>query len=1188
MPLIGDLFGGVSEPDPYDYNAHRLLAAQRLRVLLAMGDYSPDKEGRKKFTAEAGPAPESAAEKYTPGVISFLETAPNAVAGLEAGGLSSAAAAPFLGPAAPLVGIPVGLLTGLGLAHASKKVTEAVRPGSIEDIAKAAEEHPYVYKAGEAAGALAGLKPNLRTVGSLGQRGIGALTGAGAAGAGALVQGRAPTWQELAEGGAFGFATEPYERFTSYEGLTKGSAKKAATSAYEKLAKKQEGDLIEAYKRGQRKAQDVGPLPVVRSTPFEAAIKKAFPAIDETEIASIAAKLRAKTMDPEVDAEPIIAGMLTRRGIDPYAAGMDEGGGIGHEGAAHQAIAEGTQSIAELVRRGFLPKYDPLSLNAGPGFTFDPRAAEMRAELIRRGARNSKEAARIIMEGDPSLSRPIAENVAAQIFARGIHEGADPVRLAQLEELAHKRHATRADTLATERMAKQPDVPAPPSPSAGKLTAALKQANVDRAAQERLYTQELAARFGAMKQQLNKGAGEAETRAALGTLKGELPKVEFTGVREQLTEADVADLMRQADQHPSVAGDDLARLNARTSLMQLLDPRGGRVPQPAQIEALEKIFGSDLATELLKKRGVSPWSYVARAANLPRAMIAGYDLSYDLWQAAPLMALRPKGTPAALKAQAKALFSPEASAAIEETLLADPYAKQHIENGGFFSEAHERVSQKASKLEEHYQGARDVERVLNAIPGVGKYARRFYKATERANLAYLNKFRLDTYKALAQELEAQGMSPKSHPLEYKALSTLINRASGRGDLGVLERVTPVLNAVFFSPRLAASRLQLLNPVYYAKMPKPVRVQAWRMVRNSIGATLAAQALYKMAGAKVEEDPRSTNWGKGRFGQARLDTMAGFQQTGRFLAQVVTGQKKTESGAMMPANRLETIGRMVRSKMSPAAGVVTDMLSGHNMLGEQRDLVKMARGVIDDMVGLKLTSASKEARNMLAENIAPMWMQDSYDAGKASGPVSGIGGGLWAFAGGGIQTYGSPIPDEAMVKTPAENLMVNLAAKHVGERTPEEKETQKEKLAIEARLRKGENISQQLGEALHSGVINPGQAMSMFKRAGLDYWSTRFKGLGLDEAEKVFAQARPGEQAKWRRILDEKRAAVRARDLTNERSLFTKHGVGAPPSLDETRELAQLKVQLRQIKAQRMAAEKARGMALGSLPDAGNP
>jgi hypothetical protein len=272
------------------------------------------------------------------------------------------------------------------------------------------------------------------------------------------------------------------------------------------------------------------------------------------------------------------------------------------------------------------------------------------------------------------------------------------------------------------------------------------------------------------------------------------------------------------------------------------------------------------------------------------------------------------------------------------------------------------------------------------IPIVGK----FIKGSERAYVGFLNKMRVDLFNRGVDALEADGKTFENSPDVYKGLASYINNQTGRGGLGKLENYAPVLNTVFFSPRLIASRLNLLNPIYYAKLPKEVRREAAIDMLKFVGFGLSILTLAKLNGAQVEDDPRSTDFGKIKSGDTRWDIWGGFQQYARLAAQMISGQKKsTMSEDIQNLNgegrfgetRSDVLQRFSRGKLAPVPSMAVDFLSGRTAVGD------------------KVTVASEAESHLL-----PLIYSDMKQAMQDQGIKSLLTVGVPATFGVGVNTY----------------------------------------------------------------------------------------------------------------------------------------------------------------------------------------
>ncbi len=208
----------------------------------------------------------------------------------------------------------------------------------------------------------------------------------------------------------------------------------------------------------------------------------------------------------------------------------------------------------------------------------------------------------------------------------------------------------------------------------------------------------------------------------------------------------------------------------------------------------------------------------------------------------------------------------------------------------------------------------------------------------------------------------------------------MNNITGRGNIPKnMERLSPALNAAFFSPRLWASRLKLLsnfmNPLWYKKVPKEVRRFYWEdMGKFAATATIA----YLMAGAggsDVETDIRSSDFLKIRNGKKRYDILGGFQQPIRTLGQYFSGESKNiETGEikelsdpdlpiydrLLQKSRLKPVVQHIRGKLSPVPAAVYDMAIEGKMMDQQTPtLWKEAKRMIGPLAWQDIVSAYGE-------------------------------------------------------------------------------------------------------------------------------------------------------------------------------------------------------------------------------------
>lgn len=457
-----------------------------------------------------------------------------------------------------------------------------------------------------------------------------------------------------------------------------------------------------------------------------------------------------------------------------------------------------------------------------------------------------------------------------------------------------------------------------------RLTTALKGAEKLTADQQLLYRQERAKRFARVKDVQGKTSGEEGFKQELAQLKGEMEKVEFESIRDSFSEEEVTQLFNSVRDNPDLRVGE--SLTARTGLSKLLK---GSVPTPGELTQLSKVFPADFIKGALDKRATLSKinSVAANIMNLPRAMMSTADVSAPLRQGV-FMIGRKEFWPA-YKSMFKQFASEDAHRAVQADIESRPTYDLMSEH---------RLAVRDSHLDLTTREEQFVTDWAEKIPGFGKIAR----ASNRAYSGFLHKLRADVFDDILSKNPEMSADPK----QVQALANYVNAATGRGKLPPsLEQAAPVLNGLFFSPRLISSRLTLMNPEYYVTLPPAVRKEAISDLMKFGTTATTVLALGAAGGMDVEIDPRSSDFAKLKAGDRRYDILGGFQQYMRLGAVMAPdfmggGARKTLKGDIKEFskeygsdNRLTTLFKFGRNKLSPIAGYIATALAGTNPVGE---------------------------------------------------------------------------------------------------------------------------------------------------------------------------------------------------------------------------------------------------------------
>ncbi len=472
-------------------------------------------------------------------------------------------------------------------------------------------------------------------------------------------------------------------------------------------------------------------------------------------------------------------------------------------------------------------------------------------------------------------------------------------------------------------------------PTVGKLTNLIKTAKPARAALTKAQQIERSRRAGEAETELTtaleRGATAEEAFGqASGRLTGELAPSRFEAVAG-LGPAEINQLRTTAAVHPELRFFEKLRTNA--ALTKVLS---GSIPQPNELELLERVYGPKLVSALRGKRPfhVKAATFAGELALLPFATLTTGDVSFTARQGAPFMTRFPKEFGDSFAAQTRALVSEDAARQANSALRTLPH--------------YDRLS-RWGLYEAPLTGAavNPDEAVLSGLVQRSFLTRPF----TRAYVTMGNQLRTRSASNLVSSWEQGGRTVTE--AEGTALADLMNVASGRGNLGPLSKYAPILNIPFFAPRFAVSRAQFVGILLNPATPRRVRQEAARMLVQWTGSNVALLTMGKLSGTwDVELNPNSPNWGRIRVGDQTLDLWGGMQGYARVVSNLVTGRYKgAATGRESPIDPVTSVERFLRGRLSPLGGITADILAGETGIGEPlpRDEKELGNYVIDRLV-----------------------------------------------------------------------------------------------------------------------------------------------------------------------------------------------------------------------------------------------
>lgn len=529
--------------------------------------------------------------------------------------------------------------------------------------------------------------------------------------------------------------------------------------------------------------------------------------------------------------------------------------------------------------------------------------------------------------------------------------------------------------------------------AASKLAQIIKVAKPAQRETAALRSQEMSRRVAAGADILSRGRGEEAFQAARGPLAGQQPVAQFEPPRGVLRIDEVSDLFN------SIADSDLRfldRINAGKGLEKIMD---GQLPTRSEVVLLEKVFGTDFAQTVLSKRalGERVFENFVDGMNLPRALLATADMSAPLRQGILLGPRHPVNFARSFGRMVQSFGSESRAQMVDDVIRSDPFYDEAI-GAGLYQSPLRGIGATLSEREEVF-----ISRFASKIPGV--------RNAERAYITFLNKLRFDTYKSRIRGWEKAGKEVTD--FDRHELARFLNFATGRGSLGPLEDNAALLSNAFFSPRLLTSRFQA--PAMLLTESKLARQEVAQSLAAFVGSALTGLTLVnQFTDADVEADPRSSDFGKIKIGNTRIDFLAGYSQITRFFAQFATGSRKSMSdGSIDAVARIrgdrfwETVfGRFLRSKLSPQAGLGVDLFEGTTFLGDEP--IPTRPGGLERGPGgfpFAIFPEEETKAGQVFERLTPLFIQDVMDAMREEG-VIGLPMAIPTFFGAAATSFSS--------------------------------------------------------------------------------------------------------------------------------------------------------------------------------------
>jgi hypothetical protein len=359
--------------------------------------------------------------------------------------------------------------------------------------------------------------------------------------------------------------------------------------------------------------------------------------------------------------------------------------------------------------------------------------------------------------------------------------------------------------------------------------------------------------------------------------------------------------------------------------------------------------------------------------DLPRAVWSAYDLSAVFRQGGFFTLGHPIQASRNIQQMLRAAKSETAASEIDAKIRTRPGYEFGKQSGLVLTE-----------LEPGYTRGKQEEAIYSQlsdkIPGV--------RISNRAYLTYINLQRSQMFDTLVQAI------PGKPTLEQgRVIAHAVNVATGRGNIEAHGKTLDAATRVLWAPRLLVSRFQLLAGEPGWKGDAHTRKIVAKEYARFLTGLAVIYGLGSMMGGEFDEGPRSADFGKIRFGNTRLDPLAGLAQVSRFVASTgshaaaAVGMRKLDKGDREYG---EILKNFLRSKLTPTLGTGWNLLEGKNMVGEK--------------VTVQNQLAPQSLDELNKSIYLPLSFRDIYDVMRERGVPEGAALELLQIFGMGVQHY----------------------------------------------------------------------------------------------------------------------------------------------------------------------------------------
>lgn len=254
--------------------------------------------------------------------------------------------------------------------------------------------------------------------------------------------------------------------------------------------------------------------------------------------------------------------------------------------------------------------------------------------------------------------------------------------------------------------------------------------------------------------------------------------------------------------------------------------------------------------------------------------------------------------------------------------------------------------------------ASDIAYKVSALRLRADVADNLYALAESKNTFLSNTFRFSPKLKKRFEREAIDLT---NDFEVASINKVVNDMTGRGAINMGENIQRVTNNLFFSIKFAQSQINtLLSPLYFPTKQfqgrsKFARMQAAKNLMWLMASSYIVMGMYSVLGGDdddVEYDLTSSDYGKLKKKNTRIDVTGGFASYLTLISRIFTNQRKSTTTRVKTTigedygsgTGMDVIWDFIENKTSPFASLIKNFINRKNFSGEPLT----AKNIITDM------------------------------------------------------------------------------------------------------------------------------------------------------------------------------------------------------------------------------------------------